>query len=220
MTGKNRSIMLIAVILSVSGYLVFRAKGYELPRGLRLWPLYLVLLYTVLRAVERGTDRRNTLIAASAVLLLFVTGGLPLVGELITGIVFLSLAVTLLLWRNSGNAHDKKLRTYSALFNSRTYRIEEAISDGSVLFALFGSVRFDGSTSSCEDALFIDATAIFGEITISLPEGCQLTVQETPLLGSVKRTYRRREDQPEEDAHRCPEVTVRALAVLGEVKIR
>lgn len=220
MTGKNRRVMLIAVILSVSVYLIFRVRGYEMPRGLRLWPLYMVLLYTVLRAVESGTDRRNTLIAGSAVLMLFFAGGIPFSGEIISGVLFLSVAVTLLLWRRSGNSQDEKLTTYSALFDSRTYHAGVPIRDGSVLFALFGSVKFDGATSSCEEALFIDATAIFGEITISLPPGCRLTVQETPLLGSVKSTYRSSEDRVQEDERGCAEVTVRALAVLGEVKIR
>jgi len=221
MTGKNRRVMLIAVILSVSVYLIFRVRGYEMPRGLRLWPLYMVLLYTVLRAVESGTDRRNTLIAGSAVLMLFFAGGIPFSGEIISGVLFLSVAVSLLLWRRSGDPGESDLSTYSVFFDSRTYHAGVPIRDGSVLFALFGSVKFDGSDSSCEEGLFIDAAAIFGEVTIYLPDRCRLTVQETPLLGSVKCTYGMNRERTEDEETDMPrEVTVRALAILGEVKIR
>ena len=213
--------MLTAVILCIAGYLLCRFRGCEIPRALRFWPLHLILLYTVLRAVERGTDRVNTLIASSAVLILLLTGGIPFAGELIGGMIFLTVAGALLLRRHSGNPGEMENTTYSALFDSRSFTVRDCITDGSVLFALFGSLKYDGSGAACEQELLIDVTAILGEVSIRLPDGCRVRVQETPLLGSVKHTQPGTwSEGKDEEELMYPEITVRALAVLGEVKIR
>ncbi len=214
MTGKYRSIFITTALLSGGTYLLFRLSGRDIPHMLSLWWLYLILLYTILHALEEGTDRKNTLIGLISLILLFFMGGIPFGGSLLSGTGVLALGFALLLYRRQKQVAGEDIHIHSALFSSARVEGEHVLQDGTGLFALFGELTLEGEREEVHEDIMIDATAIFAHVKIHLPPSCELEVLSTPLLGSVKNGR----EESERDENR-PCVRVRALALFGEVSI-
>ncbi len=214
MTGKYRSILIITAAVTAASYLILKLGGQEIPRFLNLSWVYLILLYTVLHALENGTDRTNTSIALGAIIILFFTGGIPFGSSLLSGLTVLALGISFLLWKKQEGMSADQVPTFSAIFSSRNISLEGEIEDGTSLFALFGEISYEGSDVNVRDDLIIDAASIFASTHIYLPRNCRVEVLETPLLGSVKNRREEYEEHTED-----PLITVRALALFSEVVI-
>ena len=57
---------------------------------------------------------------------------------------------------------------------------------GAFVTAICGSANCDLKVSSTEDEVLIDITALFGTVSITLPEYCNVDVKTFPIIGAVR----------------------------------
>ncbi len=208
MNNKNRKILLAATLVLGGIFAFSKMNGAEIPHFLRSWWVYPILLFTLLRILEQGTDTKTTLVAGGCVLYLIFFNGTLFTGSFISGAAVLALGIYLL--RKRGGDDNP---FYTAIFSSSSFHEESEALDGTRLFALFGELRYDASRKNPGDDTIIDVTTVFSSAKLTLPEGYRVVVQGTPLLGSIKE--REEKELPPE----APVITVRALALFGEVVI-
>ena len=82
--------------------------------------------------------------------------------------------------------------------------------------AAFGDCTLDLSEASIEGPNpLVSAVALFGNVTVIVPEGIEVNLQGLPLFGSTRCDTGSARPVPG-----SPVVTVRALAAFGDVRVR
>ena len=79
-------------------------------------------------------------------------------------------------------ANDKE---YCATFASQTIDLSNEKFDGCSINSIFSSVKFDLRDAILKEDVIINASAIFGGITIRVPSDVNVKVSSTPIFGGV-----------------------------------
>ncbi len=112
-------------------------------------------------------------------------------------------------------AVDKNgLETYAATFAEQKVDKTNEEFKGANLDAVFGSVRLDLQKAIITEDRVINASSIFGGITILAPNQANIKVKSTPIFGGV--TNRAQKNQ----AENTPTIYVSAFCLFGGVEIK
>jgi hypothetical protein len=112
----------------------------------------------------------------------------------------------------AGNAgHDDSAQ---AFFAERKVNPEDRDYRGGTYAATFGSVIIDLRKAHLPEDVVIQATALFGGITVYLPDGVRVVTHVTPIFGGVEEKYR--SSAPSSGRT----VVIRGTATFGGIEIK
>lgn len=110
----------------------------------------------------------------------------------------------------------RSVRWLVAIFSSSSRRGRFTLDDESAVVAAFGDCTLDLSEASIEGpSPLVSAVALFGNVTVIVPEGIEVNLQGLPLFGSTRCDTGSTRPLPG-----SPVVTVRAFAAFGDVQVR
>ena len=81
--------------------------------------------------------------------------------------------------------NNSGLKQYAATFGENKVDMSNQIFDGADLNAVFGGVDLNLVNSEIKDEQIINATAIFGGITIKVPQNVNVKIKSTSIFGGV-----------------------------------
>ena len=115
-----------------------------------------------------------------------------------------------------GRDRGRSVRWLVAIFSSSSRRGRFTLDDESAVVAAFGDCTLDLSEASIEGPNpLVSAVALFGNVTVVVPEGIEVNLQGVPLFGSTRCDTGSARPLPG-----SPVVTVRAFAAFGDVRVR
>lgn len=85
-------------------------------------------------------------------------------------------------------SNDKE---YCATFSNQTLDLEDF--KGCDISAIFGSIKCNLKDASIKDKSVINASSIFGSITINVPSDINVKVMSTPIFGTVENKIKNKE---------------------------
>lgn len=100
----------------------------------------------------------------------------------------------------------------SGIFQNREMQYEDSFF-GSEVNAIFGAADLDLRSAIIDEDVVINATAVFGGVTIKLPEDVNVRVTSTSILGGTDNRIKRPENPD------WPTVNIRATAIFGGIDI-
>ena len=110
----------------------------------------------------------------------------------------------------------RSVRWLVAIFSSSSRRGRFRLDDEAAVLAAFGDCTLDLSEASIEGPNpLVSAAALFGNVTVIVPEGIEVDLQGLPLFGSTRCDTGSAPPVPG-----SPVVTVRAFAAFGDVRVR
>ena len=110
----------------------------------------------------------------------------------------------------------RSVRWLVAIFSSSSRRGRFRLDDEAAVIAAFGDCTLDLSEASIEGpSPLVSVAALFGNVTVIVPEGIEVNLQGLPLFGSTRCDTGSAPPVPG-----SPVVTVRALAAFGDVRVR
>jgi hypothetical protein len=113
-------------------------------------------------------------------------------------------------------ARRRHVQWLAAIFSNSTRRGRFTLGDASTAVAVFGDCTLDLSAASIDDPNpLITAVAVFGNVTVIVPDGIEVDLQGVPLFGSTKC-----EVGPTPPVPGSPVITVRAFATFGDIRVR
>ncbi len=101
------------------------------------------------------------------------------------------------------------------MFSGQKVKVTEAFK-AKELTAVFGGIDFDMRDAKLKEDVAIEADAIFGGITIFVPEGANVEVCSTSLFGGASD----KRGSSKKDEKKTPTIYVDATAVFGGVEIK
>ncbi|MGN0973592.1 MAG: LiaF transmembrane domain-containing protein [Bacilli bacterium] len=105
-------------------------------------------------------------------------------------------------------------KEYVATFGGQTVDFSEEKFDGCSLTAVFGSVKCDLTESIIKEDNVINASAIFGGITIYVPENVNIKINSTPIFGGVSDE---RKTKTKDNKYT---IYINATSIFGGVEIK
>jgi hypothetical protein len=110
----------------------------------------------------------------------------------------------------------RQVRWLAAVFSNASRRGRFTLDDESTVLAAFGDCTLDLSEAMIEGPNpLVTAVALFGNVTVIVPEGIDVNLQGLPLFGSTRCDTGSAPSLPG-----SPIVTVRAFAAFGDVRVR
>lgn len=103
---------------------------------------------------------------------------------------------------------------YFAAFGGQTVDFKDEKFDGCSLNAIFGGVKCDLKDAVIEDNAVINASSIFGGITIYVPNDVKVKVTSTPIFGGVSDERKKKN----KDADKT--IYINATCLFGGVEIK
>jgi len=116
---------------------------------------------------------------------------------------------------NNGNDNTITSPSYTSIFSSHEKKLQGMLIDGTTIFTIFGSFTLSASSSIIEDKTVLDVTAVFSNVTLSLPPDVAVEVKGTPIFGNLTD---KRSEAPDERT--SPTIIIRILCLFAEVTIR
>lgn len=112
------------------------------------------------------------------------------------------------------NANRNNLESYSSIFGSQQASFENREFVGANLNASFGSVDLNLRKATITKDVIINANAIFGGVTIIVPENVNIEVKSSPIFGGVTNKAKAQYNES------LPTLYIDGTAVFGEIDIR
>ena len=106
------------------------------------------------------------------------------------------------------------LKEYVATFGENKVDMSNEIFDGADLTAVFGGVELNLINSQIKDEQIVNATAIFGGITIKVPQNVNVKVKSTAIFGGVDNKMKN------DKTDNIPTIYVNAFCMFGGVDIK
>lgn len=183
------------------------------------WPLILIVF---------GIFQLNNRTHSSPVfgLMIILIGGLFLLNEWIDvnliayiwPLIFIFIGLTIIFSRTK---HDKVLDSNHSiesfsLFSGTNLRSQSNNFQGGSIFALFGGAEVDlRDTVISDKGATFELTAIFGGISIVVPENVQIEISGLPIFGGWEDATRKHAN-----SHDTPIIKINCLTVFGGVEIK
>lgn len=114
------------------------------------------------------------------------------------------------------NKNNPTSKEYCATFGGVNLDFSNEDFDGANLTAVFGGVKCDFSGSNIKGDIVVNAQAIFGGVTIIVPDDVEVKISSTPIFGGVSDNRGKRKGQKETKAV----VYVNATCMFGGVEIK
>lgn len=104
---------------------------------------------------------------------------------------------------------------YCATFQGQTIRYDNEVFYGAVLNSVFGGIELVLDNAVLTEDVKIDCSAIFGGITIHLPEGVNTKVKASRMFGGVNNRRKSCQEIPG-----APTIFIEASCMFGGVEIK
>ncbi len=163
-------------------------------------------------------------ILVGLVLLIGIRGiiDFSVIWKLIVPAIFLVIGVSLIFKDTINRGVNNKIKEldnkeadeYSATFSEQNIDMKNDEFKGATLNAVFGSVKFDFSNTKILKDQVINASGIFGKVTILAPSNVNIKVKSTPIFGGVNNKVAR--DFNEENKT----IYINAFSLFGGVDIK
>lgn len=111
----------------------------------------------------------------------------------------------------SVNKND--LNSYCATFSEQNVNMKDEEFRGANLDAIFGGVKLDLSGAKIEKDVVINATAVFGGITILVPSNFNVKVKSNSIFGGVSNKVNNKTEN-------APTIYINGSAIFGGVDIK
>lgn len=105
-------------------------------------------------------------------------------------------------------------KEYAATFGGQTVDFSKEEFEGCSLTAVFGGVKCDLRESIIKEDTVINASSIFGGITIYVPENVNVKINSTPIFGGVSDE---RKNKTKDNEHT---IYINATSIFGGVEIK
>lgn len=148
-----------------------------------------------------------------------------MVWNLIVPIILIIIGLSMLFkdtFRNAAMKQVKKLqkhtdKEYWATFGDQKLNFQDEDFEGCKLQAIFGGIKCDLRGAKIKHDVVVEATSIFGGITVLAPEGVEVKVSSTSIFGGVSNKHAKRSKDSKKS-----EVTVYvdATCLFGGVDIK
>jgi predicted membrane protein len=218
-------ILLGGVVITLGVLVLLDAAGQiDAGKAISNWWPVVVIAIGALQLVERRRSSTGPLIliAIGVVLLLFATDAVSENGRDYVWAIVLILAGLLIIahWRGRpvplGTEPSEVVRA-TGVFGGPKVASSSQSFRGASLTAIFGGVTLDlRSARPAPGGAAVNATAVLGGIEVLVPEGWQVEVSGTPILGGIEdKTDHSHPAQPD-----APRLEVDALSVLGGVEVK
>lgn len=128
-------------------------------------------------------------------------------------LVFIGLSI---MFNNNGKKESKDTddNEYCACFNGQTIKYDGKDFKGALLNAIFGGITIDLTNAKVKDGAVIDATAVFGGVTILIPEDLKVEIKSTSVFGGVSDKTKNKEKKDKVTLH------VKGCSIFGGVDIK
>ena len=110
--------------------------------------------------------------------------------------------------------NKSNLKEYCATFGSQNVNFDNEEFKGCSLNAVFGGVKCDLKDAIIKEDTVIDASAIFGGITIYVPENVNVKVSSTPIFGGVS------DERKSKNKDTKVTLYINATSIFGGVEIK
>lgn len=199
------------------------------------WAMFLIIP-GLAGMLDNGIDTWNTALVLIGVWLLAVNRGwLPagISGSLIWVVILALIGLELLFggtrrkWRYCGSGDPENFMngvgvnrenmdsvSHTSVFTGQKIHNDSHSFRGAVLTTVFGGITLDLRSAVPVDGAVVDAVAIFGGITVFVPENCRVQVKGVPIFGGGGC----RAERPDDPAF--PLLTVRYTAIFGGVDVK
>lgn len=128
-------------------------------------------------------------------------------------LVFIGLSIV---FSNNGKKGSKDTddNEYCACFSGQTIKYDGKDFKGALLNAIFGGITIDLTNAKVKDGAVIDATAVFGGVTILIPEDLKVEIKSTSVFGGVSDKTKNKEKKDKVTLH------VNGCSIFGGVDIK
>ena len=110
--------------------------------------------------------------------------------------------------------NKKETKEYCSCFSGQTIDFDKEEFKGCTLSAIFGSVKCDLRNSIIKEDVVVNATSIFGEIDILVPEDVNVKISSTSIFGGVSDE---RKNKTKDAKHT---IYINATAMFGGVELK
>lgn len=128
-------------------------------------------------------------------------------------LVFIGLSI---MFNNNGKKISKNTddNEYCACFSGQTIKFDGKDFKGTKVNAIFGGITIDLTNAKVKDGAVIDATAVFGGVTILIPEDLKVEIKSTSVFGGVSDKTKNKEKKDKVTLH------VNGCSIFGGVDIK
>lgn len=128
-------------------------------------------------------------------------------------LVFIGLSI---MFNNNGKKSSKNTddNEYCACFSGQTIKFDGKDFKGTKVNAIFGGITIDLTNAKVKDGAVIDATAVFGGVTILIPEDLKVEIKSTSVFGGVSDKTKNKEKKDKITLH------VNGCSIFGGVDIK
>lgn len=128
-------------------------------------------------------------------------------------LVFIGLSI---MFNNNGKKISKNTddNEYCACFSGQTIKFDGKDFKGTKVNAIFGGITIDLTNAKVKDGAVIDATAVFGGVTILISEDLKVEIKSTSVFGGVSDKTKNKEKKDKVTLH------VNGCSIFGGVDIK
>lgn len=109
---------------------------------------------------------------------------------------------------------NNKGREFCACFSGQTVKFDDQDFKGAEVNGIFGGITLDLRNAKIKDGSVIDAAAVFGGVTILIPEDLKVEIKSTSVFGGVTDKTKTREKKDKTTLY------VNGSAIFGGVEIK
>lgn len=109
---------------------------------------------------------------------------------------------------------NNKGREFCACFSGQTVKFDDQDFKGAEVNGIFGGITIDLRNAKIKDGSVIDAAAVFGGVTILIPEDLKVEIKSTSVFGGVTDKTKTREKKDKTTLY------VNGSAIFGGVEIK
>lgn len=192
------------------------------------WTLFIIIPCVV--GLFTGKDKTGNLIGIAVGVCFLLSANDIDVWKFLLPAVLVAVGVGLLFSKNKQSAQveekveslkkelgDDDMQECLACFSSKSFSAAKEGLRGAELTAVFGGAKYDLCGAVLDDDVLIEATAIFGAITIYADEKTEIKIRSANIFGGVEDD--RESVKNVENEEWKPTVYVNALSVFGGIKI-
>ena len=109
---------------------------------------------------------------------------------------------------------NKKVdKEYSAIFGEQKLNFANEVLESAEFSAVFGSLKGNLEKAIINDDILLNASAIFGGITLYVPEDVNVKISATPIFGSVVDNRKNKKETTKT-------IYLRATCMFGSIDIK
>lgn len=218
---RKRIANLLWGLIFIAAGVLFAGKVlglWELNVSLRTWWPLVLIVPSLIAIIRKGFQIGNFLGIVFGTLFLlqgFQVITFQMIREMILPTVLLTIGLVMVfrgVFRIKARRYEGKT-VYASVFSGNHMVLNENDSfDGCTAEAVFGEVTLDLRNMNREEDTVIEASAVFGNVTVFVPEGMHVVIYKNVLFGDAEYCGHKQKD--------APVLYVNAFVMFGGVTIK